>query len=202
MLNTKDTILRHTQCLRNRKFMFIARPSDNNGIQVVIMAISEEEENQLNEGKHLSCDYLGNPFDVDPNLCYAYGELDLSPNSKDINKICKTNWFDNLNVNIFMQSEYDYETHSVTSDVKGGRWYETSNPRIFLPYLYACLNKPQRVVIFKDPYSVGQHLRLNLANARKLKQSKPDKEKVAAANKVKLAQKRQDKVSKLTFTVK
>lgn len=203
MLNTENTTNKHvTQCLKNRNFMFIAKPSSNNGLQVVIMPISEEEENQLNKGKHISHEYLGNSFDIDPNLCYAYGELDLSPNSKDIKKIYKNNLFDNLNVNVFVQSDYDYKTHSVTSDVKSGRWFETSDPRIFLPYLHACLNKPKRVVIFKDPYSVGNQLRLSLANARKLKQSKPDKEKIAARNAIKQAEKRLDKVSKLTFTVK
>lgn len=203
MLNTEDTTNKHiTRCLKDRDFMFIARPDVNSGVQVVIMPITEEEEKDLDNNRHLVHKYLGNEFYIDPSLCYAYGELDLSPDSDDIKKICKAKWFDKFEVNITMHGEYDYETHTVTSDVKGGRWYETDDPRTFLPYFHACLNKPKRVVIFKDLYSVAQKLRLNLSKHRKVNQSKPNKEKLAARNLEKQAQKRQIKVSKLTFTVK
>lgn len=203
MLNTKEINIKHTtNCLKDRNFMFIARPADNAGIQVVIMPITEEEENDLNNNRHLVHKYLGNEFYIDPSLCYAYGELDLSPNSKDIKKIYDANWFDKLDVNIIVYSEYNYETHTVTSDVKGGRWYETDDPRIYLPYFHACLNKPKRVVIFKDPYSVAQKLRLSLSKHRKVSQAKKTKEEIASRNAEKQAEKRQVKISKLNFTVK
>lgn len=203
MLNIEDTTnKRTTRCLQDRNFMFIARPADNSGVQVVIMPITEEEEKDLNNNRHLVHNYLGNEFYIEPALCYAYGELDLSPNSKDIEKIYKANWFDKMDINITLHSEYDYETHTVTSDVVGGRWYETDDPRLFLPYFHACLNKPDRVVIFKDPYSVAQKLRLSLSKHRKVAKQKPDKEKLATRNAAKQAEKRQIKISKLTFTVK
>lgn len=184
-----------SNCLKNREFMYIARPSDNNGLKVVIMPITKEQEEELDNNKILHI----NSFVIKPDLCYAYGNIDLSPDSDILDKIVNAKWFDNVYVNQFMLSEYDYKTHTVTSDKKGGRWYETDNPKIYLPYLYACINKPERIVIFKDIESTFA----NKVNKHKsVNSNKEDKEEKRAKMRIKLSEIRRNKVANMKFTIK
>jgi hypothetical protein len=172
-------------------------PAENNNVQVVMTEISEEEEKELDRGKGIHLNRDNKYFNVEPDCCYLYGEFDFSPNSNDINKMYNANWFVNMNINKFMLSEYDYETHTVTSDKKGCRWYETNDLRIYLPYLYGCIGKPKRVIIFKEYI---QNIAQKKAKERAKKHAKEKKEH--SDYKVKLDIKRQNKVSNMKFTIK
>lgn len=194
MLNLNDKKRTYiTNCISSLTFNFIARPCDNNGVQVIMAGITEEQEKDLDNGKIITIETSIGCFDVNPDMCYCYGELDLSPNSKDINRIYEAHWFDNFNTNIHLVSEYDYETHSVTSDIPGGRWYESFNPKHYIPYLHGCIGKPKRIVIFKDYFK-----KLEIRNKKKVKKQS-NKEYNKEQHKIKMATRRTDKISKLKF---
>lgn len=143
----------HTiRCIKDLPFVFIARPVDscNGNTRVVMMEITEEQEHELDKNKSLSIDIDGLSFCIEPNMCYCYGKFDLSPNSEDLIKFDSYNWFSLLNIVHYVPTYYDYENHCSIAEGKGGGWYDTTNLKTYLPYLYACINKPERIVIFKE----------------------------------------------------
>ena len=204
MLNTEKPIRKFTtNCINCLSFYYILRPCDSYDkmTQIVIVGITEEEERKLNEGETISIQKDGTNFNINPDLCFAYGELNLSPNSKDINTIHENNLFANYPVNISMVSEYNYDTHTVTSDIRGGRWYYSNNPKVYLPYLHGCIGKPKRVAIFKE-----------YVNTPSKKKAKKKAAKTSISNNIttykneqnraKTIAKRKAKVSNLKFTIK
>lgn len=205
MLDKENKILKHTtDCIRNLPFVFLARPNDpgNGNVRVVMLEINKEQEEQLDSGKTLLLERGGVSFRIEPDFCLGYGELDLSPNSEDVIKIDNGDWYNRLYIRQFMPSEYNYETHSVTSDIKGGRWYDTSRPRTYLPYLYACLNKPKRVCIFREYIDVVAMNRAKQKAAKQKEWTNNHKEYLHKQRQKRVAAKRSAKLSMLTFNVK
>ena len=155
MLNNENSNRITTKCIDCLPLVYIACPQDNGGVKVIMAPITEEQEEKLNNEDYIIIrDQYDKTFLVDDKKCYAYGTLNLSPKSEDIRKIKDANWFKNLYVNIIAVNDYDFETNTVTSDVEGGRWYETDNVETYLPFLYAKIGKPERVVIFRDETDV------------------------------------------------
>ena len=205
MLDNENKVKTYTtNCLRDCPFVFLARPNDpgNGNIRVVMIEISEEEERQLDSGKSLLLQRGELSFNVDPNLCLGYGELDLSPNSDDCIKIDKGDWDRRLYIRHFMPSKYDYETHTVTSTIKGGGWYDTSRALTYLPYLYACMNKPKRVCIFKEYIDFISIARAKRKAEKQREWTKNNKEYLAKKRQKRTMAKRNAKLSLLTFNVK
>lgn len=203
MLNEENKIV--SKCIDCLPLVYIACPQENGGTRVIMAPITAEQEEQLNNEDYIVIkDQFGQPFVVTDNKCYAYGELDLSPKSDNIRKIAKSNWFKNLYVNIIMLSEYDYETNTVTSDVEGGRWYETDNVEIYLPFLHAKIGKPERVVIFRDDLDILGFRKKKKASANKVsnKYKNASKEYVRQYNRNKTIAKRKARVSTLQFKIK
>ena len=203
MLNSNDKERTYTtDCISCLDLYYIAKPCDNNGVQVIMAGITEEQEKDLDNGKIITIDTKLGCFDVDPDMCYCYGELDLSPNSKDINRIYEAHWFDNYDINIHLVSEYDYATHSVKSDIRGGRWYESSNPKDYIPYLHGCIGKPKRIAIFKE--CLNTLIAKKLERERRNRNNKIYREHKADYNyyKEKTIAKRKAKVSSLKFKIK
>lgn len=183
-------------------YVLLVRPGieRNGNARVVMIEISDEEEEQLDSGETLTLNRGGVLFVINPNLCYAYGEFDLSPNSETIKTFDNCNWFEYYTVKHIMFSKYNYQNHTITSDIKRGRWYDTSNLSTYLPYLYACLNKPKRVAIFKEFMRADN-------SARKLRQKQyleRNKEKInkRRSEKRKIANNTNDKLSKLIIKFK
>ena len=205
MLDNENKSLKFiTNCIKDCPFVFIVRPCDpgNGNIKIVMISITEEQEKQLDSGKSLSLTRGGLSFNIEPDFCLGYGELDLSPNSNDCIKIDKGDWDKRLYIRHFMPSEYDYPTHSVTSDIKGGRWYDTSRALTYLPYLYACMNKPKRVCIFREYIDI---IAMNRAKQKAVKQrewTRNNKEYLAKKHQKRTAAKRNAKLSLLTFNIK
>lgn len=204
MLDNENYIQKYTSdCIKNLPFAFIVRPCDpgNGNIRVVMLEISENEEKELDAGKSLSLERGGLYFTVDPYLCFAYGEFDLSPNSNDVDKIDKANWFGRFTVRQFIPSEYDYETHTVTSDIKGGRWYDTDYVKTYIPYLYACLGKPKRICIFKEYRDIIAINRAKRKAETQREYSKNNKEYLRKKRQNRVAAKRNAKLNMLIFNV-
>lgn len=197
-LNRKFT----TPCISCLPFIHIAASCENNGVRVVLIGITEEQEQKLDAGESLFIETDRDNFNVNPQLCYAYGKLDLSPNSEDIKTMIEANWFQSLFVNIRMFSNYDYKTHSVTSDIPGGRWFETCRIEEYLPYLHKCIGAPERVLIFKEYVRLGglkSPNRKQVVNTSYSSQTKEHRNELAKARTI---AKRKARVSNLKFTIK
>lgn len=205
MLDKENNVLKYTtDCLHDCPFAFLARPSDpgNGNVRIVMLEITEEQETQLDSGKSLLLKRGGLSFHIEPEFCLGYGELDLSPNSDDCIKIDSGDWDKRLSIRQFMPSEYDYNTHSVTSNIKGGKWYDTDRALTYIPYLYASINKPKRVCIFREYIDI---VALNKAKQKAAKQkewTKNNKEYLTKKRQKRVAAKRNAKLSLLTFNVK
>lgn len=206
MLNTKEEARKYvTNCINCLPVVFIARPSENSGIQVVMLGITEEQEKQLDNGESLLIETDRGIFNVNPDLCYAYGEFDLSPNSDDIIKMYEAKWFTNLEIRHSVISDYDYENHCGTSDRRGGRWYDTSNLKDYLPYLHACIGKPKRIVIFKE--YLNSVIQKNAKRKARIKSKQKSLNNQSSSykkeqNKAKTEARRKAKVSGLKFNIK
>lgn len=145
-------IVKHTsECIKLSHVTLVRNGIEKNGtVRVTMLEITEEQENSLINNEIITITLNDNIYTINPNLCYLYGEVDLSPNSEVLNEISKYDWFERYYVRHFIPSRYDYKTHTINSDIKGGRWFDTANIKTYLPFLYACIGKPKRVAIFKE----------------------------------------------------
>lgn len=205
MSNKRNHNLRYTiNCRRDLPYVFIVRPNDtlDKNIRVMMMAITEEDEKELDCGRSLSLVRGKLQFIIHPDLCYAYGPLNLAPGSKDLDYIEEAKWFNSFEIRQFLFSDYDYETHTLDSDIPSGRWYSSSNVKSYLPYLYACLNKPERIVIFKEYLNI-----LDLRNTKNkaknnTRYNAEARKRQKERSKQKADIKRQNRVKNLQFTLK
>ena len=202
MSNTEKIHKYTTNCINCLPVVFIARPNENNGVQIVMIGISEEQEEKLNNNENIVIETDRGTFNIYHDFCYAFGELDLSPNSFDIIKLYEGNPFNNLNIRISVPAEYNYETHSIFSSTRGGTWYNTSNIKDYLPYLHGCIGKPKRIAIFKE--CLNALIAKKLERERRNRNNKIYREHKADYNyyKEKTIAKRKAKVSSLKFKIK
>lgn len=204
MLKEKNSFEITTKCIDCLPLVYIAYPSENHGFGVIMAPITEEQEKQLSENNYITItDQFNRTFIINDKTCYAYGTIDLSPRSNNIAKIAKSGWFDSLYVNIFVFTRYDYDTHTVTSDVAGGRWYETDNVENYLPFLHGKIGKPERVVIFRKDFDIlSSKKKKNNNRTANHKHYVSSKDYYKSYSKRKTELKRKAKVSNLQFTIK
>lgn len=202
MSNTEKIHKYTTNCINCLPVVFIARPNENNGVQIVMIGISEEQEKKLINNENVVIETDRGTFNISPDFCYAYGEIDLSPNSPDIIKLYEGNPFDNLNIRISVPAEYEYENHCIISSTRGGTWYNTSNIKDYLPYLHGCIGKPKRIAIFKE--CLNALIAKKLERERRNRNNKIYREHKSDYNynKEKTIAKRKAKVSSLKFKIK
>lgn len=202
MSNTEKIHKYTTNCIDCLPVVFIARPNENNGVQIVMIGISEEQEKKLINNENVVIETDRGTFNISPDFCYVYGELDLSPNSSDIIKLQEGNPFNNLNVKISVPAEYEYENHCIVSSTRGGTWYNTSDIKDYLPYLHGCIGKPKRIAIFKE--CLNALIAKKLERERRNRNNKIYREHKADYNyyKEKTIAKRKAKVSSLKFKIK
>ena len=158
----------HKNCIKDLPCAFISRPYDgNNGTSKIIMtSISEDEEKELLEHEQIVIQRGQFTFNVILRLTYLLGECDLSPESETLNILEKSNWLDKIYVKHFMPSIYDFENHMELSNEfsKLHRWqnYDTTSPKDFIPFLWNTINRPSRVVIFKDYHASKAEIKHDL----------------------------------------
>lgn len=205
MLNNEIITQRYTnRCLSNCPYFFIAREGDpgNEFIRIVITYLNDYEEQLLDKRQNIIIRRDKLKFDIHPQYVIAYGDLDLSPNSDDIKQIESTGAFDRHTIRIFMPSEYQYETHTVISDRPAGRWYETNYAITFLPYLHGCLNKPDKVVIFKEYYNYSEFTRKAKRKAYMAKRYADDRELMIAKQRQYREMRKKEKLEQKLRTLK
>lgn len=188
-------------CINCLPLVYIACPNENRGVGVIMAPITEEQETKLNEDDCIIItDQYNRSFKVYAKNTYVYGTLDLSPNSDDICTIAKSNLFLYLYVNIIVFSNYDYYTHSVTSNVNGCKWYETDNINTYLPFLYGKIGKPERVVIFR--IDCNKQIKRKRTSKENHKHYLSSKKYYTDYYRNKTIAKRKNKVSNLKFSIK
>ena len=112
--------------------------------------ITEEEEQNLDEGKELILKRGNTLFKIHGNNIYCYGEVDFHEGSDDCKQIATFTFLDYLGwKGITLPSDYHYDTHECHSPLKSCRWYETWKPDVLARYVHGCLNKPKRIVLFR-----------------------------------------------------
>lgn len=213
MLNTElKTKMFITPCIKNCSYLYIVRPCEygNGALRCVITFLTDDEEEQLDAGETITikrpsgcADNHDVYFVVNPKDCYGYGDLKFDGSNNDLNDIEVLDWFRKYYVRIFMPSEYNYEDHTVISDLRGGRWFDTNNPKVFLPYMYACLDKPEKVVIFReylDPIYIRERERKERERRERKKRERKKKKKFISVNQIDIA--KQNKYSRLTIKIK
>lgn len=204
MLNEENEYEITSKCIDCLPLVYIACPQDNYGTAIMMAPITKEQEDSLDNGDIVVVsDQFDRKFIINPKSCYAYGKLNLSPKSDDIRKLAKANLFYNMHINICVLNVYDYDTHTVTSDVEGGRWYETDNIETYLPFLHGKLGKPERVAIFRKDFDTLSNKRKK--NTNKIANHKHylySKDYYKSYSKRKTELKRKAKVSNLQFKIK
>ena len=131
-------------------YILISRIDKSYREQVIITYITEEEEQQLDKGKQLTLNRGNTSFQVHSNNIYCYREVDFHEGSDDCKQIATFNFLNYLGwKGIVIPSDYHYDTHECHSPIKSYRWTETWKPDVLARYAHGCLNKPQRIVLFR-----------------------------------------------------
>ena len=131
-------------------YILISRIDDKRKEQVIMTYITEEEEQELDNSKELILERGNTLFQVHGNNIYCYGEVDFHEGSDDCKQIATFNFLNYLGwKGIVIPSDYHYDTHECHSPIKSYRWTETWKPDVLARYAHGCLNKPQRIVLFR-----------------------------------------------------
>lgn len=112
--------------------------------------ITEEEEQELDERNELTLKRNNTIFQIHSNNIYCYGEVNFKEGSDDCKQIATFNFLDYLGwKGVMLPSDYRYDTHECHSPLTSYRWYETWQPDVLARYAHGCLNKPERIVLFR-----------------------------------------------------
>lgn len=191
----KDTQIYTDDCISDNEVAFIARPQENHNVRIVMTYISDEEEKTLRSLKELVVVRDNITFKINPMCCYHVGAYDFTPNNDTLKET--HNLFKEYNVRHFIPSNWDYNTNTYTHTEKIAKWFDTSDPVEYLPYLYASINKPKKIVLFKEELDIDT-IRL----AREKMQKKKENRKKAIKERKEKAFIEKVKNSKIKITPK
>ena len=131
-------------------YILISRIDDKRKEQVIMTYITEEEEQKLDDSEELILERGNMSFQINYNNIYCYGEVDFHEGSDDCKQIATFNFLNYLGwKGIVIPSDYYYDTHECHTPIKPYRWRETWKPDVLARYAHGCLNKPQRIVLFR-----------------------------------------------------
>lgn len=131
-------------------YILTSRIDANRREQVIMTYITEEEEQKLDNNEELTLERGNILFKIHNNNIYCYGEVDFHKGSDDCKQIATFNFLNYLcGKGIVIPSDYHYDTHECHSPIKPYRWTETWKPDVLARYAHGCLNKPQRIVLFR-----------------------------------------------------
>lgn len=138
--------------LENDYHILTRYKSDKDKVIIIYMTyISQDEEFILDKQEELNITRGNREFIIKPREVYCYGNVNLNTNSTDYNII---DGFDFLNylswAGLKIVSNYTYKTHKCSSPHSKPLWTETWSPAEIAQYAHACLNKPERIVLFKE----------------------------------------------------
>lgn len=117
--------------------------------KVIMTSITEEQENILDKDGQLTLDVNGLKCIVNKNNVYCYGVVDFTKGSDDLKEIAKFTFLDyRSDSGVVIPASYDYEKHECVSKKPFYMITETFKPDVLVKYKHACINKPERIVLF------------------------------------------------------
>lgn len=116
-----------------------------------MLGISPEEETKIDKKESFNIKTKTKEFVIRPEYIIGYGEIDFNTNSDDFDSLDNFNFFDVTSFKgICIPANYDYKTHTCTSDRNFVKWYDTTSSALILQYKHGVINKPKRTLIFKQ----------------------------------------------------
>lgn len=117
--------------------------------KVIVTYISDKEEKDIDNGVNfLTLERGDKTFYISLKDILTYGNVDFT-NKDDLSQLNKIKLFkDTLNC-VYRYSNYDYTTHTCKSDIRIPKWTEVIDTVDLVKYAHGCLNKPDRIIIFK-----------------------------------------------------
>lgn len=130
--------------------IIVSRIIDLHTKHCVIMApITEEQELEIDNAESICIKNNNVAFSIMPNKVIFYGEIDFTAGSEDMDTLSEVNWLsDFIERGICVPSDYNFDEHCCNSPLPLYRYTQTFRPEVLTKYKYACLGKPQRIVIF------------------------------------------------------
>ena len=130
--------------------IIVSRTIDLHTKHCIIMApITEEQEIQIDKAETVRIETPKVVFSVVPNRVIFYGNIDFKEGSDDMYTLAEVNWLANfIERGICIPADYNYEDHCCNSPLPSHRYTQTFRPEAITKYKYACLGKPERIIIF------------------------------------------------------
>ena len=116
--------------------------------EIIMTSLTEDEEKAIDDKKVIRLVRGKYEYTLDPNCVYCYGDVNFGKNSSDMNTIAKFDF--SYDRGLFVPANYNYETHTAMSDIDKYKMYDTTDIATIVRYAHGCLNKPKKVIIFKN----------------------------------------------------
>lgn len=117
-----------------------------------MIPINEEEEKIIDniDKQIIKFDRRNRTFSVSMNDIYCYGETNFNDETV-LEQIESFNFLNHLGeVGVHICSNYDYKTHSCTSNKNHCLWTETWSSAKLAKLAHGYLGKPKRILLFKQ----------------------------------------------------
>lgn len=115
---------------------------------LVMTSITEDEEIKIDNNETIEITRGKYKFVISPKDVYVYGDVDFSPSSSDLDRIAKFDFY--LEKGKVVPAKYDYNTHTCLSDIDRYKMYDTTDIATIVKYAHGCINKPKKIIIFKN----------------------------------------------------
>ena len=121
-------------------------------IRKILMApITEKQESDLDKGYTISVITHFKGYVLSKEDAIVYGNIDFSNDSNDLDFIRDLEWcIEDYFKGVCIPSRYNYEKHTALGNRNGILYYDTVRSDIILKYKHGCLNKPERVIVWKE----------------------------------------------------
>lgn len=133
----------------NTEIQLVCKYKSGHELAKVYMApITFEQELILRRGGGCDLKINNKTINIYKKDIYCFGEF-LIDSSEEIDAIEALPWFEDAkSPGAWIPSNYDYNTHTCVSDINRYRFVQTWHPYNVVQYKYACLGKPERIILF------------------------------------------------------
>lgn len=117
---------------------------------VNITYITQEEEEQLDNGDTIIIKRDGIHYTIDPKSIFCYGEIDFHTSSDDYLTIEDFDWLKHADNSFIIPSRLNYDNGTAfhRSRNRPYTWIDTFNSAAVAQYLHCKIGKPKRTLIF------------------------------------------------------
>lgn len=121
-------------------------------VRKILMApITEEQEMRLDKGLVIEIITHNKGYVLSREDAIVYGNIDFNNDSNDMDFIRDLEWcIDDYFKGVCIPSRYNYEKHTAVGNRHGILYYDTVRSDTILKYKHGCLNKPERVIVWKE----------------------------------------------------